>query len=73
MEELTCGICGYKWKPRTAQPKACPDCKSRDWFLLPTPFPDHTSLCPTCSCTSPSSLRMEREKQLAQRVGLYIP
>ena len=28
---LTCQHCGYEWLPRTATPKACPQCKTRHW------------------------------------------
>lgn len=26
-----CQQCGYKWKSRIKQPKACPKCKRYDW------------------------------------------
>ena len=26
---LKCSRCGYTWEPRTAKPKACPDCTRR--------------------------------------------
>ena len=28
---LECLKCGYKWFPRTANPKKCPECQRRDW------------------------------------------
>ena len=31
MELLKCKRCGYDWLPRTADPKVCPRCKSREW------------------------------------------
>ena len=29
--EVTCKKCDYSWTPRVSNPKACPDCKSRNW------------------------------------------
>jgi uncharacterized OB-fold protein len=26
-----CNVCGYTWIPRSAKPKKCPDCFSREW------------------------------------------
>ena len=26
-----CIRCGYQWEPRVDNPKACPDCRRRDW------------------------------------------
>jgi predicted Zn-ribbon and HTH transcriptional regulator len=26
-----CKVCGYKWISRKLNPKACPECKSRNW------------------------------------------
>lgn len=31
MNELTCKRCGYRWVPRTVEPKECPSCKTRFW------------------------------------------
>ncbi len=31
LTELRCEHCGYRWLPRTALPKACPQCSSRAW------------------------------------------
>ena len=28
-KDYTCPKCGYKWMPRTAEPKECPFCKCR--------------------------------------------
>ena len=30
-ETLTCLRCGYKWRPRVAEVKQCPNCKSYLW------------------------------------------
>ena len=29
--QLTCQRCGYEWTPIVANPKSCPECKSREW------------------------------------------
>jgi len=29
--ECQCKRCGHKWIARTAEPKACPNCKRYDW------------------------------------------
>lgn len=29
--EVKCNKCGYTWEPRKQRPKACPECKRRDW------------------------------------------
>ncbi len=29
--EQECLICGYKWRSRLEEPKACPRCKRLDW------------------------------------------
>lgn len=29
--ELRCRKCGYIWEARVQEPKACPECKSRNW------------------------------------------
>lgn len=33
LPELECKRCGYKWIPRTGNPKQCPNprCRSTDW------------------------------------------
>ncbi len=29
-----CKRCGYEWAARVEKPKACPECKRRDWDKL---------------------------------------
>ena len=29
--ECKCNQCGYVWLARVKNPKACPECKRRDW------------------------------------------
>lgn len=29
MERVKCSACGYEWRPRVEEPKACPRCKGR--------------------------------------------
>ena len=31
LTEVTFKKCDYAWMPRVPNPKACPDCKSRNW------------------------------------------
>lgn len=31
MEKFKCKRCNYEWEPRVDNPKACPECKRRDW------------------------------------------
>ena len=28
---FTCAVCGYRWIPRTADPKYCPGCQTKKW------------------------------------------
>lgn len=35
-KRVACKRCKYIWDTRVDQPKACPDCKSRDWDKEPT-------------------------------------
>ena len=32
MKKCQCQKCNYQWEPRKEKPKACPECKSRDWY-----------------------------------------
>jgi predicted Zn-ribbon and HTH transcriptional regulator len=34
-----CKRCGYKWIARVERPKACPECKRRDWDKEAQPKP----------------------------------
>lgn len=36
---MKCSRCGYEWKSRVERPKACPDCKRRDWDKVSSPKP----------------------------------
>lgn len=31
MYQKECKKCGYKWVPRVAKPKKCPNCQQRKW------------------------------------------
>ncbi len=33
MKQEKCTRCKYEWLPRTPDPRACPNCKSRKWKL----------------------------------------
>jgi predicted Zn-ribbon and HTH transcriptional regulator len=34
--EYICRLCNYVWVARVSRPKACPDCKSRNWDKPPS-------------------------------------
>lgn len=54
--ELKCPFCGWTWKPRVAQPRACPYCAHILWKLEKLPEAKTLELekhfvCEDCHCT----------------------
>ena len=61
----TCKRCGYEWRLRTdADPKACPNCRSRSWNI---PAGRKGKYCPECPhCNAPEPIPSRRPKTEAQ-------